>query len=321
MDNWLLENVAWVEELQASWDNQPLSRQREQLAKLENLSNSILDYWVGIEEQLHYFKEHLKNDDEVYNYRSTGTTYFELEMFEKAREHLQLEKETGVKDELRLLYLAYSYLYCDQFIQAKDQFLYLLQLTKDHVIKHHTLFGLACMACKKSKYDEAIFFFEQTKEWLPEDDDVVYNLGICHFLNHSFAHAVRYFYEAIKRNDHDGEAYYFLGCCLIELGERQAGFRALGQALHLLHSTESLLGLAYILEWNGKHEAALDCYKKLHTDGRETEACLHGFAWNYGMLNKRELSLNYFKKLFQLNPTHPTGADSFKWLASIWVCS
>ena len=78
----------------------------------------------------------------------------------------------------------------------------------------------------------------------------MYNLGVCHFLNQSYEQAILYFYEAIELNGDDGEAYYYLGICLIEIGKRQAGFRAWGQAMPLLNSSDTLLALAYMLEWN-----------------------------------------------------------------------
>ncbi len=57
-------------------------------------------------------------------YHSAGTTYYRLEMFEEAAKALSIERAHGQKDELRLLYLAYAYLFNKQKIKASEQFLF-----------------------------------------------------------------------------------------------------------------------------------------------------------------------------------------------------
>ncbi|KMK76409.1 tetratricopeptide repeat protein [Alkalihalobacillus pseudalcaliphilus] len=319
METWL-QQIDWVEKLKESWNAKSGDKQKEAIDQLETYAQSILDYWGVLEEEIAVLKKQLKKEETATLYQSKGTVYFKLDMFNEAISYFLKEELTGIDDELRHLYLGYAYLYVNEWVKAKDQFLYMMSFTKDTAILHDVYIGLACISCKQENFEQAIDYFEKARKWLTDNDDVVYNLGVCHFLNQSYEQAILYFYEAIELNGDDGEAYYYLGICLIEIGKRQAGFRAWGQAMPLLNSSDTLLALAYMLEWNGLFRQAIDCYRKLYGDKREIEKCLHGLAWNYGMLNKQELSRQYFNQLFELNPTHSLATQSFQWLQEAWVC-
>ncbi|KYG32890.1 tetratricopeptide repeat protein [Alkalihalobacillus trypoxylicola] len=320
MDQWL-QQAEWIDHLSVNWKDISAVNQKKQVEKLEEFSQSIFDFWTEIEEQLYLLKDQLKPEAFPCDYRSKGTIYFQLDMFPQACEQLQLEKAVGEEEGLRILYLAYSFLYCQQLNKAKEHFLYALSFFKsDHHVEitHFCYIGLGCIMVKLEKYDEGIHFFEKANEWLTDNDDVVYNLGICHFLNQSYEHARFYFEKAIENNDQDGEAYYFLGCSLLQCDQRNEGFKAFGHAFHLLKSSEMIIALAYLLEWNGLFKEAIACYKKLLPYEKWKQHSLHGVAWNYGLLNHVDKSLEYFQQLFKVNPTHQAGKHSVEWLNHVW---
>ncbi|WP_100407242.1 tetratricopeptide repeat protein [Bacillus solitudinis] len=317
MDKWLQSWDSLFEYTEQTWNMLSDTEQQEQLLQLESAAELLLDAWTDMDEKLALLKTKLAERTFQVSYHSIGTTYYQLEMFEHAAAILAKEHESGEKEELRLLYLAYSYLFMGKNEQARELFLYLIQATKAVMIKHFSYIGLGCFHVQAEKFDEAIDSFEHAN-LLTTSQDVVYNLGICHYLNKSIHLAKAFFKEAIDLFPDDGEAYFFLGCCQWKLGEEEHAFLTWMECLQLLTAPYALQALAYVCEWHGHHYAAIHCYKRIQALGFSNIETLHGLAWNLALLDQRSEALAIFNKLIKMEPKNENVKKSISWLESVW---
>ncbi|WP_088102179.1 tetratricopeptide repeat protein [Halalkalibacter urbisdiaboli] len=317
MDKWLESWERLYEYIDKKWPYLPEKEQEVHIEHLEEVAESLLDAWTDMDEKLALLKTKLDERHPQIAYQSKGTTYYQLEMFQEATETLEQEQETGEKDELRRLYLAYSYLYIGAMNRAFEHFLYLIQTSQNVMIEHFSYVGLGCYYVQEEKYDEAIDAFEHANT-LTTSEDVVYNLGICHYVTKSFHVAKQYFSKAIQMLPEDGEAYFFLGCCHWKIGHEEQAFSTWMECLQLLNTPYALQALAYVCEWHGHHLAAVHCYKRMIAIGEKQVNVLHGLAWNLALLDMREDALRIFDEIVQIEPNYKQVHVSLQWLQSVW---
>ncbi|MED1601541.1 tetratricopeptide repeat protein [Alkalihalophilus marmarensis] len=300
-----------------NWHLFSAKEKEEQLHFLEEAAQSLLESWSDMEEKLIDLKQKKEGATEVPSYESRGTSFFTLEMFEQASAAFLTEEASGEANDVRLLYLGYSFLYTEAYTKAIETFLYLIQSKAPAVISHFAYVGLGCLYTQLEDFDQAIYSFEKANE-LTTSMDVVYNLGVCHYVKKEYSQAAHYFKETIKELEEDGEAYFFLGCCLIESGYKREAWNCFLSALCLLYTDEALLAFAKVSEWHGHHQMAIHCYKRLESLGRRTIETRHGLAWNYALIEEYEHAIELFTELNQSGNDDESIAQSVRWLIAHW---
>ncbi len=303
--------------IEKKWAFMSEKEQEQQLAYLEETAGSLLDKWTELDEKIHDLKQPKNGRGITFSYFSKGTTFYDLEMFEQAAKTLKKEKVTGSNDEIRRLYLGFSYLFANHFDLAKESFLYLIQVSAYPIITHFAHVGMGCVHTKEERLDEAIASFEKANE-LTSSNDVVYNLGICYFFNKVFHIAKPYFQDYVEQVPDDGEAFFFLGCCHYEEGELDEAWTAWTTSISLLDSEEALIALAYVCEWHGYHQAAIHCYKRVQEKHVQSVRVWHGLAWNYALLEDKINAVNAFEAAIKLDPGNEKVEQSLNWLQESW---
>ncbi|ARK30342.1 tetratricopeptide repeat protein [Halalkalibacter krulwichiae] len=316
MNDWLFTWQSIFKETEKKWALLSKDEQDEQIKYLEEAAGTLLDTWTELDEKLNQLRVEVGNKSSIC-YHSKGTLYYELEMFEHAIYELKREKTNGDKEELRRLYLGFAFLFANKFAEAKEMFLYLVHISRQTVIKHFAHVGLGCVLTKEERFDDAIASFEAAKE-LTSTVDVVYNLGICNFLKAAYPLAKDYFITYCEQIPEDGEALFYLGCCQWEEGDKDAAWASWTTSIHLLDSQQALLSLAYVCEWHGYHYAAIHCYKRIQEKHGNSIQVLHGFAWNYALLDDKENAFKFFREVYVLDPSNQGAKDSLNWLEKSW---
>ncbi|MFV8828339.1 tetratricopeptide repeat protein [Alkalihalobacterium sp. APHAB7] len=306
-----------MEQLKNNWKKIGENERNDYINELAKLNEAVLDKWVEMDEELHVLKDEIKNFSyECTSYSSKGTSYFELDLYHQAIEEF-LKEIKAHRHPIVKLYLAYSYLYVQNYEKAKEWFLYLIHSKESISSQHFAYVGLGCLMAQQEKYDEAITYFEKSLS-LTNNSDVVYNLGMCHFLQHQPSLALPYFREAIELLPEDGDVYYFLGRCYVELDKYDQACQTWVTGLQLVESKGMLQTLAYEMEWMGYYAGAIHCYKRLLALGFDDTEVYHGLAWNYGLMDMRQSADKLFMHLIQENPYQVNCWISYLWLLQAW---
>ena len=195
--------------------------------------------------------------------------------------------------------------------------MYLLKTSRVPLIRHFSCVGLGCLYAQVNQFDEAIHFFERAKR-ITETTDVMYNLGVCFFATCMFSIAKQYFQTYVASNRDDSEALFFLGCCYYHDGEKEKAWSCWLASLQQDVTAELLLALAYVFEWTGNHEMAINCYKQLQAMRYADVDIFHGLAWNYALLENEEKAIDAFQKALAIDPDNDQVAQSLSWLERHW---
>ena len=305
--------------LKDNWKQLNDAQKKLQLKMLTKASEATLDRWIEMDEKLSELKQEMSQVElEKVSFRSKGTSYFQLNMFQEAINQFMIEKKENITNKnLIELYIGFSQLYLNQFDKAKETFLFIIHMRPSLLEQHFAYVGLGCLHGQQLHFEEAITFFEKAHS-LTSSADVVYNLGVCHFQLHEFQLAINYLKKAIEMNPEDGESYYYLGRCYFELHNTTKGFESWITALQIVETKELLISLAYEFEQHGFHLAAVHCYKRLQTLGFREIAIEHGIAWNYGLLNEKKEAKQLFNRLMNWEPANTNIFISYLWLLKTW---
>ncbi|WP_332630160.1 tetratricopeptide repeat protein [Halalkalibacter flavus] len=317
MNDWITSWNAIYENIEKKWTFMSEAEQENQLKYLEEAAGTLLDKWTELDEKINELKDPKKEREPSFSYTSKGTTFYELEMFEQAARTLKKESVNGPNDELRRLYLGFAYLFSEQLEEAKEAFIYIIQVSIYPALKHFAHVGLGCVQTREERLDDAIVSFEKAND-LTSSLDVVYNLGICYFYNEVFHIAKQYFLSYIKQVPDDGEAFFFLGCCQWQDGSLDEAWTSWTTSISLLDSEESLLALAYVCEWHGYHQAAIHCYKRVQEKHLGSVNVLHGLAWNYALLDDKTNAIRTFHEAMRVDPNNKNITYSLNWLQKSW---
>lgn len=109
--------------------------------------------------------------------------------------------------------------------------------------------------------------------------------GMSCFANSKFPQAISYFWQILKQDQSDWNAWYLVGQCYRFLGDYPTAISNLEQALKLRHDESSVyhaLGVAYQL--NGNYSASLDALAK----GKELDPENEVFYISYAMTRKAQ---------------------------------
>jgi tetratricopeptide (TPR) repeat protein len=83
--------------------------------------------------------------------------------------------------------------------------------------------GVGRIALRQGRRDEAIVLFQRAVQVAPELSEAYNLLGSTYFAQQDYAQAARYFQRAVGVNSYDLNAQFYLGTCLMKLGNfRQA---------------------------------------------------------------------------------------------------
>ncbi|NEU31188.1 tetratricopeptide repeat protein [bacterium LRH843] len=317
MNDWITSWHALYKNTKTKWAHLTLDQQEHQLDFLEETAGSLIDQWAEMDELLNQLRLEKEQLQSVISYESPGTTYYELEMFDQAAETLEYEQTNGEHEEMRYLYLGFSYLFSEQLQKAKEKFLYLIHVSRNMYVRHFSFVGLGCTNTRLERICDAIEAFECANR-LTTTNDVMYNLGICYFSEEAFHLAKFYFSEYVKNVPDDGEALFYLGCCQWQENEKEAAWSSWLSSVHILDSTHALLALAYVLEWHGHHRAAIHCYKRLLEKNYDLVKVLHGLAWNYALEEDKTKALTLFREALSVDPMNENIRESLLWLQKRW---
>lgn len=291
----------------------PPSERKKQVELLENKAGELLDLWTYLDEHLQKLKRNSQRN-EALAYSSSGTVYYELSMYNKAIYLLKNEVAIGPLDDVRRLYLAYAYLFTAQYDEAKEQFLYVLHASRIWLMKHFCYVGLGLLYTQTDQIDEAIHHFERAKQ-ITTTTDVMYNLGICFFVKEQYALAKEYFNQYLLAVPDDSEAMFYLGCCYWNEENRDQAWAYWLSSLQHTPSQETVLAVAHVCEWLGNHQMAIHCYKQMQ---RKNVDVLHGLAWNYALLKRKEEAYQSFRDALHTDPSNKKLHASLAWLNRHW---
>ncbi|WP_017727995.1 tetratricopeptide repeat protein [Halalkalibacterium ligniniphilum] len=307
----------FVEQIKKSWEMLSERERKEALLLLEGWSSQLLDEWSDMNEVTANLAQRLAERKPFEPYVSRGSSLFDLELFAEAAQELESEVKALPTHSLLLLYSIYANLYAGLTDRCKERCLYVLHLTTEPVIRYFTYVALGCMHVQEGRLEEGISSFEHA-ESLTIHSDVLYNLGVCHYLNQSYELAKRYFIQVVDFEPEDAEAYYHLGCCYLALGEAGDAHESWLLALQLQESTTLLQAMAYLFEWYGLYQAAIHCYERLVSIGYEKQLAKHGMAWNYALMDRRKEALILFEELVEADSHVEEVQASIKCLAEQW---
>ncbi|WP_059105141.1 hypothetical protein [Shouchella shacheensis] len=307
----------WLNEWQALYEHvweKPYEKENSiHLETLEKMMGLMLDAWISMDEKFQTLVDRMEEEPQAVTYESAGTRLFQSERFEEAAEALASERATGQADTMRELYAGFACLYANKLERAREHFLFVLQAGRDVLLEHFAHIGLGLHAVLVHEMEAAISQFEQAKS-LTDNADVVYNLGVCYYVIHAHESAAYCFAEYAKEHREDTEALYFLGLSLMKAGRFEEGRGVWLKCAESLKETEALQALAHRSEWFGEHELACYCYEQMMFIAGQTQASLHGFAWNKALLgDERAVNL-----LASLGETDPEAHVSWQLLANHW---
>ncbi|SDY88285.1 hypothetical protein SAMN05421736_10477 [Evansella caseinilytica] len=308
---WLVENHHQLTEREKSYWMEYLAEQNQKVLELWSERLELLD---EVKEKLMAKAPLLfKTGDE--NLR--GIQYFHLGLYDKAIETLLQEIDASQQPTRIYLYLGYSFLYLNKGEQTNEYFLNVVHRSLDPLEKHFAFLGLGLHAGRNDKIEQAIIYLEKAESLL-FNTDVVYNLGICYLLLEMPSHALSYFAKVIQSGEGDGETYYWLGKCYLDSGNRTQGMETWYQAIRQFESSELLRSLAMEFEEKEIFPCAVYCYERLKDLGDDTLPVIHGLAWNYGLMDEREKSLQCFHELFTEEKQEINFWISYLWLLDKW---
>ncbi|MBU9714626.1 tetratricopeptide repeat protein [Evansella tamaricis] len=246
-----------------------------------------------------------------------GISYFNLGLYEKALDELNMELRGDAHHARIYLYKGFSHLYMNDGEVTKESFLNTIHQSMDPLEKHFAFLGLGIYEGRGSNIEQAISYFEKAESLL-FNPDVVYNLGICYLLLEMPEQALPYFKKVIDANEGDAEGYYWLGKCYFDSGDRTYGMETWYKAVQTFDSKELLLSLAVEFEEKEFFTCSLYCYERLHELGYDEATILHGIAWNYGLMDEREKSTEGFQQLLKDHPGDINAWISYLWLLIKW---
>lgn len=314
MEKWVNEWNATYNELKRKWTELSDEERQYYLQQLTEKKELLLDYYVEMDEKL---AELTSNSCLKKHYQSKGISYYHLKMYDKAIIELERERKNVEADPQILLYLGFSYLYAQKYEKAKEIFLYIVHTAKRHPEIHFALVGLGCIKMQTNCLEAAIQDFEKALE-LTMNPDVLYNLGICHYIEKRAQLAVPYFQEVININPEDVEAYYFLGKCFLHLNNKERALETWLAGLQITESVPLLQTIALEFEELGNHLAAIHCYKRLQLLGYNDVSILHGIAWNYGLMGEKAIAKEMFDSLISEHPKDVNLWISYLSLLKVW---
>ncbi|MCM3761256.1 tetratricopeptide repeat protein [Alkalihalobacillus oceani] len=315
--DWFTSWHALYQQTEKKWAFLSPNEQKKQLTYLEETAGTLLDEWTQMDELVQKLREEGTEQGELPRYQSTGTVYYQLEMFTKAAETLQTEQAGGDEEDLRLLYTGFAFLFAENEQKAQELFLYLVHAARKKVFQHFAYIGLGCIHARRQCFEEAIVCFERANQ-LITTADVVYNLGVCYYVQEAFHLAEAYFLDYIEQVTEDEEAYFFLGCCQWLKGDKEAAWVSWLTSIHVAESTTSLLALAHVCEWHGYHQTAVHCYKRIQESEGVEQKVLHGLAWNYALTGEVKKAMVTFRKALQFDPFNSDIRSSIGWLEQNW---
>ncbi|MFA9455500.1 tetratricopeptide repeat protein [Halalkalibacter sp. AB-rgal2] len=296
------------------WDLLPKEKQLKYVQLLEETAAHLLDQWVELDEKIHHLNEKLKLAEELPAYSSKGTTYYSLNMFIEAAEQLANEEANGYEDDIRRLYLGYSYYFIGLIDQAQEVFIYLVQSSDHTHIKHFSYLGQAHIALTMKKFDEAIGKFERANS-LISSLDVVYNLSLCYFYMKQYTLAKEYALSYIEMNNNEEGMYFVLGCCDSLLGNYERSLSYWSECLQINPSLQMLIALSIVYEWHGLHYAAIHCLELAQKREEYTFQVYHGLAWNYALIGDIQQSRKFFHYLLKKEDDDKEIRRSINWLS------
>lgn len=318
MGKWFTHWDNYFSDVKQNWSFMNEAEKKFHLQQLASSQQTFLDYFAEVDEFLldQLCDDHSVVNDDYLSYESKGTSYYKLNMFNRAIIELETERKLLNDHPTLLLFLGYSYLYEKYYEKAKEIFLYLLHTSKMAYSEHFSYCGLGLVAFHTKQIDEAIEFFEKALT-LTMNIDVVYNLGMCHYLLKRPHIAAPFFQEVITK-EHDPFSFYYLGKCYLQIENKEKAFETWLSSLQTVESYQLLHTLAYEFEELGHSTAAIHCYDRLQLLGFQDVSIRHGIAWNYGLLDIRNLSIRLFESLLNDYPEHVNSWISFLWLLRVW---
>ncbi|ADU30168.1 tetratricopeptide repeat protein [Evansella cellulosilytica] len=291
------------------------------IAFLSEQNEILLDVWSEQLELLDEVKDNLLSSESLTFKKEQenveGISFFHLGLYSKAIDSLSNEVDNTEHPSRIYLYLGFSYMYLNKNDKAKEHLLNVIYRSDDQLEKHFAFLGLGIQAGRDNDIEQAISYFEKAEELL-FNGDVVYNLGICYLLLEMPKEAIAFFNKVIGSGEGDGEAYYWLGKCYMDTGNTTMAMETWYQAVHEFDNKEILLSLASEFEEEGFFSCALYCYERLYELGMEERLALHGLAWNYGLLDQRDKSINRFEQLLEDSPEDINVWISYVWLLKQW---
>lgn len=314
MDFSLHEWEQYFLQVKQSWANMNEKEKNFHLINLATSQQLFIDYYADIDD---FLLENSAHEDDFIAYESKGTSYYHLQMYDRAIIELEKERQLFKEHPTLLLYLGFTYLYKNRYNRAKEIFLYILH-TSNLTYSHHFAYcGLGLLAIKSGNRDEAIECFEKALA-LTMSIDVVYNLGMCHYLEDRPQIAYPFFQEVIKHDRKDESSFYFLGKCFLMLNDKERAFETWLSGLQTVESYHLLHTLAFEFEELGYSQVAIHCYDRLRLLGYQDASIRHGIAWNYGLLDERKIAVNLFESLLSDYPSYVNGWISYLWLLHAW---
>jgi len=214
-----------------------------------------------------------------------------------------------------------------------------------------TVFYMTLTMERNLDWRSPVAFWTKTSQIAPYKDRAYFNLGAAYFNKGKYAEAIEPLKKAIAINPDHGEAYYDLGnayymeklydeaiACLkkaIEINPKNVYayrdlnvvYQATGRTGEAVDFYRKMLrvypkdgevcnNLAVIYEENlGKHEDAIELYKKAISLGLNTEIVYYNLGVAYDSLNREEEAMEAYKKSVKLKPDF---ASAYNNIAAIY---
>lgn len=146
------------------------------------------------------------------------------------------------------LFKGSNYLINEQYQQAITEFMKALELKPDDADLNYYL-GVCHYSSEQ--YTQAITYLNRAQEIKP-DEEINYYLGACYYSLAEFSQAIAYLEKTLKANPNDAEAYSVLGTSYYFLGEREKAKANLNKAKELFENQGDYLKAGELEDFLGK---------------------------------------------------------------------
>ncbi|MBN6188640.1 tetratricopeptide repeat protein [Aneurinibacillus sp. BA2021] len=340
----LTDKVSAVKARMAVAQEAELAELYQDVLRLRQISDRIVEEWIGFEEQLVELQRMFEGEDtespmsvpaaelaqkdesgeegieEIYlpyalaaTFRQ-GQGYFMLSMYSEAVDSFNRVLDEAPDVAVARLYLAFGFLMSRRLDVAYQQFR-LLAETCDHAfICAASYNAMGCIAAWEGNAEQGLAWFERSLAVFPELTDACYNHALTLYWLERYEEAVTALAPLLGSKSEDTDALLLAGMCYVKRGKRKQAHRMLRRAEPLVRQANQRKGLACAYERIGRHADAARCYRQMLTDGQADASVWHGLGWSLWQTGEADKAFSYIKYALTLAPHQANYACSYAWI-------
>jgi len=171
---------------------------------------------------------------------------------------------------------------------------------------------------KRGFWDEAISKWKEALEVAPQDESILYSLGIVYFERKKYEEAVEILRKVIELNPQHVKALTILGTALIKLRQFDEAFQCLQRSIEINpDNTLAYLNLGALFGIRREFDRGIEMFQRvIELNPKEARGFL-GLAKIYTALGNFEKANEYFQRVIELDPNGALGNYARKAMHSV----